>query len=83
MWQNTKFAINSSFPLQITRFSNDLLIKWLQLDHSQMAFVVVVVFINIQLTIDKSLSQGFSNQINEAITKMNMFLMLHYVYLSE
>ena len=29
MWQNTKFAINSSFHLQITRFSNDLLIKWL------------------------------------------------------
>ena len=48
-----------------------------------MAFVVVVVFFSIQLTIDESLSQGFSNQINEAFTKMNMFLMLHFVYLSE
>ena len=81
MWQNTKFAMNSSFHLQITRFSNDFLIKWLQLDHSQIAFVVV--FINIQLTIEETLSQGFSSQINEAFTKMNMFLMLHYVYLSE
>ena len=48
-----------------------------------MAFIIVVVFINIQLITDESLSQGFSNQINEAFTKMNMFLMLHFVYLSE
>ena len=48
-----------------------------------MAFIIVVVFINIQLIIDEPLSQGFSNQINEAFTKMNTFLMLHYVYLSE
>ena len=38
-----------------------------------MAFVIVVVFINIQLIIDESLSQFFPNQINEAFTKMNMF----------
>ena len=29
-----------------------------------MAFVIVVVFINIQLIINESLSQGFPNQIN-------------------
>ena len=48
-----------------------------------MAFVIVVVFINIQLIIDESLSQGFPNQINEAFTKMNMFVMQQYVYSSE
>ena len=40
-----------------------------------MAFVIVVVFINIQLIINESLSQGFPIQINEAFAKMNMFLM--------
>ena len=45
-----------------------------------MAFVIVVVFINIQLIIDESLSQGFRNQINEAFTKMNMFVMQQHVY---
>ena len=48
-----------------------------------MAVVIVVVFINIQLIIDESLSQGFPNQINEGFTKMNMFVMQQYVYLSE
>ena len=49
-----------------------------------MAFVSIVVFINIQLIIDESLSKGFSNQINEAFTKMmNMFVMQQYVYSSE
>ena len=45
-----------------------------------MAFVIVVVFINIQLIIDEPLSQGFRNQINEGFTKMNMFVMQQYVY---
>ena len=40
-----------------------------------MAFVIVVVFINIQQIIDESLPQGISNQINEAFTKVNMFVM--------
>ena len=40
-----------------------------------MVFVIVVVFINIQLTTDESLSQVFPNQINEAFTKMDMFVM--------
>ena len=40
-----------------------------------MAFVIVVVFINFRLIIDESLPQGFPNQINEAFTKMNMFVM--------
>ena len=48
-----------------------------------MAFVIVAVFINIQLIIDESLPQGFSNQINEALTKVNMFVMQQYVYSSE
>ena len=48
-----------------------------------MTFVIVVVFINIQLIIDESLSQVFSNQINEAFTKMNMFIRQQYVYSSE
>ena len=48
-----------------------------------MAFVIVDVFINIRLIIDESLSQGFPNQINEALTKMNMFIMKQYVYSSE
>ena len=39
-----------------------------------MAFVIVVLFIYIQLIIDESLSQGFPNQIKE-FTKMNMFVM--------
>ena len=47
-----------------------------------MAFVIVVMFINIQLIIDESLSQAFPNQINEAFTKMNMFVMQQYVYSS-
>ena len=38
-----------------------------------MAFVIVAVFINIQLIINESLSQVFPNQINEAFTKTNMF----------
>ena len=45
-----------------------------------MAFFVVVMFINIQLMIDKSLSQGFSKKINEAFAKLNMFVMQQYVY---
>ena len=49
-----------------------------------MAFViVVVVFSNVQLIIDESLLQGFPNQINEAFTKMNMFVMQQYGYSSE
>ena len=44
---------------------------------------IVVVFINIQLIIDGSLSQGFPNLINEAFTKMNKFVMQQYVYSSE
>ena len=48
-----------------------------------MAFVIVVVFINIQLITDESLSQGFPKQINEAFTKMNMFIMQQYMYSSE
>ena len=48
-----------------------------------MAFVIVVLFINIQLIIDESLSQGFPNQINEGFTKVNMFVMQQYVYSSE
>ena len=36
-----------------------------QLDHTQTAFVIVVVIINIQLIIDESLSQVFPNQIND------------------
>ena len=48
-----------------------------------MAFVSVVVFINIQLIINESLPQGFPNQINEAFTNMNMFVMQQSVYSSE
>ena len=48
-----------------------------------MAFVIIVIFINIQLLIDESLLQDFPNQINEAFTKMNMFVMQQYVYSSE
>ena len=48
-----------------------------------MAFVIVVVFINIQLIIDESLTQDFPNQINEGFTKMNVFVMQQYVYSSE
>ena len=36
------------------------------------------IFINIQLIIDESLPQGFPNQINEAFTKVNMFVMQQY-----
>ena len=52
-------------------------------DYNQMAFVIVVVFINIRLIIDESLSQGFPNQINEAFTKMNIFVIQQYAYSSE
>ena len=45
-----------------------------------MAFVIVVMYINIQLIIDESLVQGFPNQINEAFAKVNMFVMQQYVY---
>ena len=40
-----------------------------------MVFVIVVVFINIHLITDESLSQVFPNQVNEAFTKMDMFVM--------
>ena len=39
-----------------------------------------VVFINIQIIIAESLSQGFPIQINEVFTKMNMFVMQQCVY---
>ena len=45
--------------------------------------LVVVVFINIQLIKEKSLSQGFPNQINKAFTKMNIFGRQQYVYSSQ
>ena len=48
-----------------------------------MAFVIVVVFIDIQLIMDDFFSQGFPNQINEGFTKMNIFVMQQYVYSSE
>ena len=48
-----------------------------------MAFVIVVVFVNIQLITDESLSQGLPNQVNEGFTKMNMFVMQQYVYSPE
>ena len=48
-----------------------------------MAFVIVVALINIQLIIDESFPQVFPNQINEAFTKMNMFVKQQYVYSSE
>ena len=48
-----------------------------------MAFVIVVVFINLQLIIDEFLSQDFPNQLNEAFTKMNMFVMQQNVYSSK
>ena len=52
-----------------------------------MAFVIVVVFINIRLIffiiIDESLSQGLPNQINGAFTKMNMLVMQQYVHSQE
>ena len=47
-----------------------------------MVFVIVVVFNNIQLIIDESLSLGFPNQINEVSTKMNMFVLQQHVYSS-
>ena len=53
------------------------------MNHNQMAFVVVVVFINIHLTVDESLSQGFPIKINEVFMKMNMFIMQQYVCSSE
>ena len=48
-----------------------------------MTFVIVVVFINIQLIIDESLPQVFPNQINEPFTKINMFVRQQYMYSSE
>ena len=48
-----------------------------------MAFAINVVFINIQLIIDISLSQVFPNPINEAFTKTNVFVRQQYVYSSE
>ena len=44
-----------------------------------MAFVIVVVVINIQLITDESLPQGFPNQINEAFTKVNMFVWVSFL----
>ena len=48
-----------------------------------MPFVIVVVFINIQLIIDETLSQVFLNQINEVFTKMNMFLRQQFVGIAQ
>ena len=48
-----------------------------------MAFIIVVMFINIQLIIDESLSKDFPSQNNEAFTKMNMFVIQQCVYSSE
>ena len=42
-----------------------------------MAFVIVVVFINIQLIIDESLSQGLPNQINEDEYVRNAAICVH------
>ena len=39
----------------------------LQLDHSNVAFVMDSVFINIQLTVNNCLSKGFPHRINEII----------------
>ena len=41
-----------------------------QLDHSNVAYVMDSVFINIQLTINNCLSKGFPDQINESFTRM-------------
>ena len=42
----------------------------LQLDHSNVAYVMDSVFINIQLTINYCLSKGFPDQINESFMRM-------------
>ena len=42
-----------------------------QLAYNQMALVMVVAFINIQIIIYNGLPEGFPNSINEAFTKIN------------
>ena len=59
--------------------------KSLQLDHNQMAFVIVkCVYQHADMKRNGWIFiQGFPNQINEAFTKMNLFVMQQYVYSSE
>ena len=44
--------------------------RFIQLDHSNVAYAMDSVFINIQLTINNCLSKGFPDQINESFMRM-------------
>ena len=52
------------------------LIKNVQLDHSNVAYVMDSVFINIQLTINNCLSKGFPDQINESFLRMYRWIVM-------
>ena len=41
----------------------------IQLDHSNLAYVMIILFVNIKLFFDSCLSKGFRGQLHEALRK--------------
>ena len=48
--------------------SNNILQR-VQLDHNNLAYVMIILFVSIKLLIDSCLSKGFPGQLHEALRK--------------
>ena len=53
---------------------------FLQLDHSNLAYVMIILFVNIKLLIDSCLSKGFPGQLHEALRKFIGMILVLSVY---
>ena len=60
-----------SVCVTVTRWVNfrEATVIRLQLEHSNLAYVLILLFVNIKLLIDSCLSKGFSGQLHEALRK--------------
>ena len=52
----------------------------LQLDHSNLAYVMIILFVNIKLLIDSCFSTGFPGQLHEALCKCIGMILALRVY---
>ena len=51
-----------------------------QLDHSSLAYAMIIIFVNIKLLIDSCLSKGFPGQLHEALRKCISMILILSVY---
>ena len=51
-----------------------------QLDHSNLAYVMIILFVNIKLLIESCLSKGFPGQLHQALRKCIGMILALRVY---